>query len=95
MKKSLLFSLVIAAILPAAASASVVVQQANEAIQEPIAATAPTTQPVKADVDVDNVLGHSAAMTETEFALMAHTRQTTQLPANEHHLDSPEQPSDW
>ncbi|WNK19797.1 hypothetical protein P1P91_13335 [Halomonas piscis] len=95
MKKSLLFSLVIAATLPAAASASVVIQQANEDIQEPIAATAPTAQPAKTNVDAENVLGHSVALTKAEFALMARTHQTTELPANDHHLDSPEQPSDW
>lgn len=94
MKKSLLVSLILAATLPAAASASVVIQQANQDLQEPLAGT-PAAQEVKADVSVDNVLGHSAAMTETEFALMAHSEQTAELPTTEHHLDSPEQPSDW
>lgn len=95
MKKSLLFSLVIAATLPAAASASVAVQQANQNIQEPVATTTTATQHVKAGVDAANILGHSAAMTETTFALMQNTQHKTDLPVTDHNLASPEQPTDW
>lgn len=73
MKKSLLFSLVIAATLPVAASASVMVQQTNQNIQEPLSDASPASQHVKADVDVANVFGHSAAMTETTVALIHNT----------------------
>ncbi|MDN6297395.1 MAG: hypothetical protein L0J54_05130 [Halomonas sp.] len=95
MKKSLLFSLVIAAALPAAASASTVIQQANQNIQQPIADSAPASEHVKAGVDVANTLGHSAAMTETTFALMQNTQHKTRLPVTDHNLASPEQPTDW
>ncbi|GAA3892952.1 hypothetical protein GCM10022228_00150 [Halomonas cibimaris] len=97
MKKSLLFSLVIAAILPAAASASdsAVIQQANRSIAEPIAATAPASLPARANVEAKNVLGHSAALTQAEFVLMARANQTAQLPETQHHLDTPKQPADW
>ncbi|WP_017431236.1 hypothetical protein [Vreelandella jeotgali] len=95
MKKSLLVSFIIAAVLPAAASASMAIQQANQNIQEPLADATPASQTVKADVDADNVLGHSAAMTETAFALMAHSEQTTRLPSTEHHLDDLGKPSSW
>lgn len=95
MKKSLLVSLVIAATLPTAASASVAVQQANHNIQEPVAGTAPASQQVKAGVDAENTLGHSAAMTETAVALMQKTQHKTQLPVTDHNLASPEQPTDW
>ncbi|MGO1626448.1 MAG: hypothetical protein ACTHXI_05060 [Halomonadaceae bacterium] len=95
MKKSLLFSLVIAAALPAVASASTVIQQANQNIQQPIAGSAPTSEHVKAGVDAANTLGHSAAMTETTFALMQNTQHKTQLPVTDHNLASPEQPTDW
>jgi len=95
MKKSLLFSLAFAVALPAAASASVAVQQANQNIQEPVAGAAPMSQDVKAGVDAANTLGHSAAMTETTFALMQNTQHKTQLPITDHNLASPKQPTDW
>lgn len=95
MKKLLLASFALAATLPAAASASVAIQQANAHIQEPLMVSAPASHSVKADVDAGNMLGHSAAMTETELALMAHTRETTDLPGTDHRLDTPKQPADW
>lgn len=97
MKKSLLASVAIAAVLPLAAQASVAVQQANERIEQPLtAATAATAaQHDRAGVDAANVLGHSAAMTQSELTLMARANHATMLPATDHHLDSPKQPSDW
>ncbi|NWN81505.1 MAG: hypothetical protein HLX48_00715 [Halomonas sp.] len=95
MKKSLLFSLVIAATLPVAASASVIVQQTNQNIQEPLAGTAPTSQHVKAGVDAANVFGHSAAMTETTFALIQNNQHETQLPETDYNAASTGRPSDW
>ncbi|MDN6179842.1 MAG: hypothetical protein L0I84_02370 [Halomonas subglaciescola] len=72
----------------------VAVQQANQNIREPLAATTTATQHVKAGVDAANILGHSAAMTETTFALMQNTQHKAELPVTDHNLASPEQPTD-
>lgn len=94
MKRSLFFSLVLAASIPGLAMASVATDQANRSLQEPLSTK--TTAPQRLTVaTVDNSLGQSDAMTRSLYYIADNTDQPTDLPVDERQSSAPQKPLDW